>query len=339
VGDAAEYHEGWPRWIAANLLRGVPVDALVDHMVGAGFDAVFAKSEVVAIEDSPGVWAAQQSLAHFEKRQMLLAVLGELQRQSGACNQIPRLELTADRFYNDYFYANRPVVLTGLMEGWPALRRWSPSWFAERFGDELVEVTDGRDSDQRFEDNFDQHRRELTLRDFISRITSQDGNDTYLVAKNFLLDRPGFASLYDDFQSPPGLLDPAAMRDGNVKLWLGPAGTLTPLHHDQGNILFGQVLGQKHVKLISPFSIDKLYNTRSCFSPVDLEDIDFEAFPLMKGVEVLDVVLSPGEFLLLPVGWWHWVKSLDLSISLGFQNFFYRGQRIIWHPPQVPELL
>ena len=41
-------------------------------------------------------------------------------------------------------------------------------------------------------------------------------------------------------------LDPAR-REGSTALWFGPGGTVTPLHHDTSNILFGNVYGAKRL--------------------------------------------------------------------------------------------
>jgi hypothetical protein len=42
----------------------------------------------------------------------------------------------------------------------------------------------------------------------------------------------------------------AGDRPGTAKLWIGPKGTVTPLHFDEHSILFAQVHGRKHSKLI-----------------------------------------------------------------------------------------
>jgi hypothetical protein len=218
------------------------------------------------------------------------------------------------------------------MDGWAARRRWNLEWFATCFGDEEVEVTADRESDPRYEDNFSSHRRLTTMRAFVERATGGAGNDVYLVAKNKLLEREAFASLRDDFDHPHGFLDGARAAQA-PRLWLGGAGTVTPLHHDASNIFFGQVLGTKRVRLVPPYEIEHLANDRTCFSSIDLDDPDFERYPSLRHVLVLDVIVEPGDFLLLPIGWWHTVRSLEPSISLSFQNFATTGSPVVWRHP------
>ena len=41
-------------------------------------------------------------------------------------------------------------------------------------------------------------------------------------------------------------------------------------------------------------------------------------FPAFESAEYVETVLGPGECLYIPVGWWHYVQSLSVSISLSF---------------------
>jgi hypothetical protein len=84
------------------------------------------------------------------------------------------------------------------------------------------------------------------------------------------------------------------------------------------------------VKLISPNQIHKVYNSKDVYSDLDLnKDIDINSHPLANGIKIQEVVVNPGEALLIPVGWWHWVKSLDIGIKLTHQEFMIPGGNIL----------
>jgi ribosomal protein L16 Arg81 hydroxylase len=56
------------------------------------------------------------------------------------------------------------------------------------------------------------------------------------------------------------------------------------------------------------------------FSPIDVERPDLVRHPTFAQVKMLEVVLEPGETVFLPLGWWHQVSSLDVSLSFSFSN-------------------
>ena len=51
-----------------------------------------------------------------------------------------RVERPHSAFFRRYVEANRPVILTGVMESWPAAGRWTPEYLAEVAGDHRGEV-------------------------------------------------------------------------------------------------------------------------------------------------------------------------------------------------------
>jgi len=94
------------------------------------------------------------TIARYEKLVSLLEMIARQLRLSPVAEGIPvEDDLPPRRFFEDYF-ANRPVILRGLTTRWPARTKWTLEYFAERFGDELVEVTVDRDSDLHYEDRF-----------------------------------------------------------------------------------------------------------------------------------------------------------------------------------------
>lgn len=115
-----------------------------------------------------------------------------------------------------HYAANLPFLLTGLVTTWPALRKWSLAHFARRYGDVVVTVASDREKDPLYDLHTETLSGEMTMRELVKRI--------------------------------PEWLDARRLR-GHAALWFGPAGTVTPLHHDQCNILFCQVYGRKRVRM------------------------------------------------------------------------------------------
>jgi len=81
-----------------------------------------------------------------------------------------------------------------------------------------------------------------------------------------------------------------------------------------------QVVGRKRWRFISPLETPKLYNHSGVFSPIDIDRPDLARYPLFAHAKVLEVVVEPGETVFLPLGWWHQVTSLDVSLSFSFSN-------------------
>ena len=329
VVDALPWQE-----IGLRLLAGEQRADVVALLVSQGLESKEAQRLVDKAEKQPLVAEGLARAARAKKLASLFTAFARQLRQSPIAEGVPVVDRIApEEFFEHYYFANRPIVVRGWMSDWPALERWGPAHFAERFGDEMLEVSAGREADPRFEDRFPAHRRRMTMRQLVETVTQKQGNDVYLVAKNRLLEREPFAALRKDYSCPAGILTPE-LDTAPARIWFGGAGTITPLHHDASNILFGQVYGRKIVRLIPPYEIDNLYNDRHCFSDIDLDHVDYERYPRFRPVTVVQAIVHPGEFLLLPIGWWHQVRALDISISLSFQNFPVYGGPVVWpYPP------
>lgn len=317
----------WRRWIAENLLRGLPAERIAAGLAAQGVAPDAAREAVSAVEQSPEYAAGRamtRRLRQYEMMHRLARALAETAPDPGAIPRRPGL--SADRFYAEHYAAGRPVVLPGHAEHWPA-RRWTPATLAARFGDVPIAITDGRERDPDYDMNAARHRRTVPLAEFVARITSSGpSNDCYAVAQNRNLEDPAFAPLMDDVPFDPDWLRPDGWKACSA-LWLGPEGTVTPLHHDTCNILFVQLHGTKRFRLVAPHETTLLDGARSMYAAVDPED------PASLGpVRVQAVDLGPGDAIFLPVGWWHHVRALSVSISLAFTHFV-RPNAFDWYRP------
>jgi hypothetical protein len=316
-----EIDADWRQWIAENKLRRCSAESMIATMSAGGIDELQASAAVRAIDSDPGFLAA---LKMRQLRDKLASVMANLQKlweiDPGYTHVEKRSRVSRDEFITRYVRGCRPVVLTGVAHDWPAMQRWSPEYIKQRYGHLMVEIQAERHGDQLYEMNKLAHRREVRLADFVDRVESAGvSNDEYLTANNELLRRPEFAGLLEDIGSLPEVCDRTKLAERS-SFWFGPAGTVTPLHHDTLMLFHTQVVGRKRWRLVSPLETPRLYNHYQVYSAVDLDKVDLNRHPDFASVKVLDVVVEPGETMFLPLAWWHQVSSLDVSLSFSYSN-------------------
>ena len=263
----------------------------------------------------------------LRKREWLLETLEGQRSLSPKLVGIERREgLTSEEFLESYYAANRPVILVGEMNDWPALGKWTPQYLKKKVGDKKIEFQGGRSSNPAFERQKDLHRTSARFDEFIDKIAKPgSANDAYVTAYNSARNIDALASLQPDMKIPTKYLDPDTDNPFGM-MWIGPAGTVTSLHHDLTNNLIAQAVGRKAIKLLPASEAGKLYNDCHVFSEVpDLEDpgIDFARYPRLTEARIYDIVLHPGEMIFIPLGWWHQVKALDFSVTVTFTNFLW----------------
>lgn len=307
---AIRLSEAHAAWAATNLGEGVsPVD-LVATLTDAGVPRPAAIREIAALAASPFVPALRATHRRLEQIEQVLTLL----REVGPKTLDRRENVPAEELLERYFKGNRPCVLTRFTEGWPA-RSWTPESLVEKLGDPEVAVVIGRDA---FPDDYDRRTPELTrtmrMSAYVRLVRERTPtNDLYSVANNRNMDRGVFDRLLDDIRIDDAVFDRGHIK-GGTSFWLGPAGTRTPLHHDTTNILFSQLYGRKRFVLVSPLESALLEHARGYYSALGGRDEDFPAARH-------EVVLEPGESLFLPVGYWHEVEALDVSISFSLLAF------------------
>ena len=325
-------HE-WKRWIAECKLLKVADKYIIDTLIQDGIAEWLAVQEVKAVASDPCFQAGDRMAQRLRKLESLLAIYQNLSALSSRFGTIERRSnLSREEFLESYYSANRPVILLDLVHTWRAFSLWNPEYLKATCGGESVEIMSGRETDPQYEVNSERHKRTVLFRDYVDMVTSAgESNDFYLVANNHFLEKERMKQLYDDIEVFPEYLDSNNLA-GSVFFWFGPAGTITPLHHDTLNIFMAQVYGRKRVILIPSGQTPLVYNDVEVYSKVDCDNPDYDNYPVFRDVDKIEVVLEPGEVLFLPVGWWHHVKALDVSITVTFTNFLFSNEYHWDHP-------
>jgi hypothetical protein len=252
-----------------------------------------------------------------------------------------------------------PIIIKGVIDDWPAAaapdRRWAdPSYLlkATLGGRRLVPVELGRS----YTDD-DWSQRIMTFAEYMEAHLLQPKQERtgYLAQHDLFTQVPSLSAdtntpdyCYTDPPPPESLSSTVKVETLDEPLrnaWLGPAGTISPLHTDPYHNILCQVVGHKYVRLYAPSETSKLYPRGIDETGVNMEntshvDISLakrlytsdeqdqadqmekqkfeEQYPSFKDAKCIEGVLGPGECLYIPVGWWHHVESLSTSFSMSF---------------------
>ena len=246
-------------------------------------------------------------------------------------SQVPRVsQIDHQQFYNKHFKPKQPVVITGMMDEWPAMKKWSFEFFSELGSSANVYVEKG--NILQGQTDFQQAQ----LQDYLQALLADDEEKGQ---------RKTYLSLFNVFSVFPELqndIDFSLIRAQTFKnyvfAWLGPGGTLTGYHIDWADNILAQIHGHKRLYLVSPEQSAYMYPSskydyRSMLCSVDPDNYDREQYPLFSQIKPLETVLHPGEMIYIPRGWWHRVQSLEKSISVN--NFGHDLAGLLYYQPRA----
>jgi len=314
----------WRRWIANSKFAGAEDQQIVQQLIAHGISPSSAKLEVSSISQNPYFQVGYQLVRSLRKIESHATILAELASLSIDSQSIARISnISRSDFLENYYAKNTPIIINDIAKNWAALSLWNPEYLKDQYGEIEIEVQNDRDSDRLYELNVDQHRQKMRMADYADNVISGGAtNNYYMVANNGNLEKTPLCGLLNDVNTFPEYLDPHNT-NGNTFFWFGPKGTITPWHHDPINLIFVQIYGRKVWKIIPPYYTHMMYNYRGVFSEVDSENPDYDKYPLFQKIPIIEVTLNPGDAIFIPVGWWHAVKSQDISISMSFTNFVF----------------
>ncbi|NOT12801.1 MAG: cupin-like domain-containing protein [Methylococcaceae bacterium] len=218
-----------------------------------------------------------------------------------------------------------PVVIEQLTQTWAAHRKWHLDYLCDIAGDNIVPLFGGG---ERAMGRRHQHASivKMRFRDYIDAL-KQGENKLRIFFYNILQEAP---KLTDDFSYPEmGLKFFTKL----PVLFIGGKGAKVQMHFDidLADILLCHFGGKKRVYLFAPEQTKYLYHVPFSFSAlfdIDIEQPDYEQFPALRNLEGFETVLTHGEALYIPPGYWHYIVYEEIGFSLSLRAF-----------PRQPKLL
>jgi len=234
-----------------------------------------------------------------------------------------RRDLDPETFWRDFVRPCRPVVLEGAARDWPAIARWTPRFFAERYGaTPITLIRAAREDAAEFgESGYIAAAGETTLAEVVADMEA--GRETYARFVPILNEDPRLEEDLD--RRMVDRLRPRGAVGTYYQLFMGGAGTTTSLHNAIGSNFFVEVHGEKTWWLFPPVYNavfdPPLKRAPFFFSGLDPEHPDLARYPLFRHVHGLTTTLRPGDILYNPPFWWHHVRNPTASIGVGVRFY------------------
>ncbi|KAL1123505.1 hypothetical protein AAG570_002583 [Ranatra chinensis] len=224
--------------------------------------------------------------------------------------------------------SRQPLVIANVPLG-PCLAKWEPHYLARAVGDRPVKVHVSSTPAMDFlAKNF--LYKTMPFCEFVRRI-GEDRHKEYFVSETELYylrsvgsDRREVADLQVQFPEiaadfkVPGFI-PTEDYFSSV-LRVGSDGLRVWTHYDVMDNVLAQVHGRKKVYLFSPSDAPNLYLSGDKSRVVDLEEPDFERFPLLERTLRFECTLRPGDVLYIPALWFH--NTICIGPSIGVNVFW-----------------
>lgn len=252
-------------------------------------------------------------------------------------NQIPTVDVS--ELNKDLILCNNPFLIKNFSSIQPNAKNWTPDYFLRNFYD--LEVSVAKNPHKYILDNVGKRlpRVKLKFGDFIEGVQQQDAKLTpdYYYLSNFDI----FNEIKElkNRKNIPEII-PASQKI-TTSFWLSPKNACSPLHYDLPDNFLYQIYGSKEILLIDPIYAKHIpkYPWHSYGHHISTLDLSLNTnlqSELLNKILSYKIILEKGDAIFIPSRWWHFVKTLDTSISL---NYWWQPKFRSYHPKILSKTL
>lgn len=230
---------------------------------------------------------------------------------------IPKVEgLTKEAFLKDYYRPQKPVVIAGGIEDWPAFTKWNFEYFKEIAGDKTVPLYDDRPV--KHDEGFNQPHAEMKMADYID-LLKKEPTRYRIFLWNILKEVP---QLQQDYKMPDFGL---RIMKGLPMMFFGGEDSYTFMHYDidLANIFHFHFEGKKECILFGQSENKYLYKVPHSLitrEDIDFNQPDFEKWPALKKANGHIAHLEHGDVLYIPEGYWHYMRYITPGFSMSLRS-------------------
>jgi len=269
---------------------------------------------------------------------------------------IPRVhKISPKEFMEKYYKPGKPVILTGMMDDWPAMTKWDTEYLKKQIGAKTHTFHYGKKTMQmKISDYIDtavayckaQSSSEEENKDEKSEINQfpklPSDTETLPYVRHFGPLNSASPELLADLKPETPFEHPEEFAFRNF-LFVGVPKTKTETHYDASDNFVAITIGQKHISLLPPKGEQEL----NISDKDKISLMNFDAVPMQDPENlVLDLsqrdkpgavmmhehpaystakslVYSPlmkGEMVFIPQYWYHYIHNVDFSVSLTIQT-------------------
>jgi len=229
-----------------------------------------------------------------------------------------RENLSVEEFIRDFEEPNKPVLLQGVLDSWPALKEWDREYLLQHAGD--VEFAAGP--------------IDLKLRDYYNYADAvEEERPLYIFDSKFAEKAPQLAA---DYEVPIYFREDIFSILGEERpdyRWLiaGPARSGSSFHIDPNStsawnaVVRGAKKWVMYPPEVVPPGVYPSPDGADVATSVSITEwfMNFYAETKQRGQRPVECICRAGEVVFVPRGWWHVVINLEESIAIT-QNFVSR---------------